>query len=498
MLIARRLRELGVYCDVCAHNRAADAAPEARGVILSGGPASVFADGAPQLDGRLLGRGVPVLGICYGMHALALHEGGEVCPGKDGGGYGLAEIVCSVNSSWLNPAARQNLSMNAWVSHGDQVGRLPAGFIATSKSASAPVAAMENRERGLYAVQFHPEVAHTEFGAELLGRFCTGICGCATDWTMPSFAKNACRSIRAKVGRDKVLLGMSGGVDSAVTAALVERAVPGRLECVMVDNGLLREGEAEQVSAAHAAIGGRLRVVGAQRLFFNALAGVTDPEQKRKIIGAKFIEVFERTARELGGIPWLAQGTIYPDVVESAGAAAGATAAIKAHHNVGGLPARLGMGLVEPLRLLFKDEVRMLGEELGLPAELLARHPFPGPGMAVRVLGEVTEERVATARRADGIFLEELRRAGCYGRVAQAFAVLLPLASVGVMGDARTYENVVALRAVTTEDFMTADWARLPNDLLSACARRIANEVRGVSRVVYDVSSKPPATVEWE
>ncbi len=499
MLIARRLREIGVYSEIASPAQAAERMPDAAGMILSGGPASVFDVKAPKLDPQLLQRKVPVLGICYGMQLLAHELGGEVAPCSGERGYGPAKLTASPNSGGLFGTDSIGRDIDVWLSHGDQVVGLPPGFACIANSPSAPIAAMANGDRHIYGVQFHPEVTHTPSGKEFLRRFAADICSSPCDWSMPAFIDEAAASIRAQAGKEHILLGLSGGVDSAVAAALIERAVPGQLTCVLVDNGLLREGEADEVEAAfRPLLGERLVVARAEDQFLDALAGVAEPEAKRKIIGRTFIEVFEQQARQLGDIKWLGQGTIYPDVIESAGGDTGTAASIKSHHNVGGLPDELDMQLIEPLRRLFKDEVRTLGRELGLADSLIGRHPFPGPGLAVRVLGAVSAERLATVRQADAIYLEELRAAGWYDKVAQAFAVLLPVSTVGVMGDSRTYAEAVALRAVTTDDFMTADWARLPPDLLARIASRIANEVAGVNRVAYDITSKPPATVEWE
>jgi GMP synthase (glutamine-hydrolysing) len=502
-LIARRIREARVYCEIRPWNRLPSGAERdgVRGVVLSGGPASVYGAGAPTLDPDLLRWGVPVLGVCYGMQLLAHACGGEVAR-SDAREYGRADVV-AVGACPLLAAFVGDGPEPVWMSHGDKVLRLPDGFRAVARSGNAPFAAMARADDRVFGVQFHPEVAHTPRGQRLIENFVWEICGCAPEWTMGSFVQEQVAAIREKVGDDQVILGLSGGVDSTVTAALLDRAIGSRCTAIFVDNGLLRDREAEEVCAlfAHWATGhGGLRFVhvDARERFLEALAGVADPEQKRKIIGRVFVEVFEEAARGEEGARWLAQGTLYPDVIESVSAGGGPSVTIKSHHNVGGLPERMHLRLLEPLRELFKDEVRALGEELGLPRDRIWRHPFPGPGLAVRVLGPVSEARCAVLRKADRIFIDELRSAGLYDAIWQAFAVLLPVLSVGVMGDERTYEDVCALRAVTSTDGMTADWFDLPRDLLARCSSRIINEVRGINRVVYDISSKPPATIEWE
>ena len=498
-LIARTIREIGVFCEIHPHNAndtfirdfAAD------GFILSGGPQSVTATDAPRINNAVLTAGKPILGICYGMQILAEQLGGTVAA-KDTHEYGSAKAHITDNNCplWHD---MDSAKVPVWMSHADHVVHLPPGFMATATSDDGIIAAMRHPKKHYYGLQFHPEVAHTPNGKKLLENFLFHICKFTPSWTMPNFIARATDDIRGVVGNDGVLLGLSGGVDSAVVAALLQRTIGDKLTCVLVDNGLLRDGEVQTVSDIFTRqFRTSLRVIDARAAFFNALVGITDPEEKRRRIGHMFIEFFEQEAKALGShVRWLAQGTIYPDVVESAKTGTG-KATIKTHHNVGGLPERLNLKLLEPLRELFKDEVRRLGTTLGLDEKFVWRHPFPGPGLAVRVLGEVTEERVATVRQADTIFLQELMQAGAYHQTTQAFAVLLPVCSVGVMGDSRTYENVIALRAVTTDDFMTADWTRLDGDILARTAGRIINEVRGVNRVVYDISSKPPATVEWE
>jgi len=495
-LIARRVRELRVYAEILPWDVAPErlAALDPIGIILSGGPNSVYEAAAPGLAEAVLALGVPVLGICYGMQLLTRALGGEVRPGVSRE-YGATEVAVRQPQHPLLAGLPPTLQV--WMSHGDQVATMPAGFTELARSQGGVVAAMADDRRRLFGLQFHPEVAHTPLGGEVLRRFLFDICGCAGDWTPDAFVTATTARIRQQVGDGGVVCGLSGGVDSAVAATLVHRAVGERLTCIFVDTGLLRQNEAAQVEATfRQTLGMRLIVVDAAERFFTALAGVTEPEQKRRIIGEQFIRVFESEARRLSGVRFLAQGTIYPDVIESAGGPAARR--IKSHHNVGGLPEQMALALVEPLRELFKDEVREVGLALGLPEELLWRHPFPGPGLAVRILGEVTPERVKLLQAADAIFLAELRAAGYYRQTAQAFAVLLPVQSVGVMGDFRTYADVIALRAVTTQDFMTADWAHLPYELLARVSNRIVNEVPGVNRVVYDISSKPPATIEWE
>ena len=510
-LIARRLRESNVYCEIHPFDVGDDfvRAFAPKGIVLSGGPSSVTDGDTPRAPAAVWTQGVPVLGICYGMQTMAAQLGGAVATGRVRE-FGYAEVRARGHSALFRDLQdRTNADghglLDVWMSHGDKVTALPPGFRLIGSSPACDIAAMADESRRFYAVQFHPEVTHTKQGAAILARFAHDICGCGHDWNMHDYVPEAVAAIRAQAGDDEVLLGLSGGVDSSVAAALIHRAIGDRLTCVFVDHGLLRLNEAEQVMHTFAEnLGVRVIHVDASAEFMGALAGVADPEEKRKIIGRLFVDVFQREAAKLANAKWLAQGTIYPDVIESAGAKTKKAHTIKSHHNVGGLPETLHLKLLEPLRELFKDEVRALGVELGLPREMVYRHPFPGPGLAVRILGEVTRERAELLRRADAIFVDELRMAhdtdgrSWYDKTAQAFAVFLPVRSVGVMGDGRTYEHAVALRAVQTTDFMTAHWAPLPIDLLARISSRITNEVRGFNRVVYDISSKPPATIEWE
>jgi len=500
-LIARRIREARVYCEIHPPTVTAawirERAP--KGIVLSGGPNSVYEEGAPQVVPGLLEAGAPVLGVCYGMYLVAQLGGGSVeRAGRRE--YGRADVeVRDVSGLFrgFDPGERSPV----WMSHGDHVSRLPAGFVHSAASANSPIAAFEDRARGLFGVQFHPEVHHTPRGGEILRNFLFEVCGCAPDWTAGHFIADHVAAIRERVGPTaKAICGLSGGVDSSVAAVLVHQALGDRLTCIFVDHGLLRQHERESVERLFRRhLGINLRVVDAAELFLSRLAGVTEPEEKRKIIGHTFIDVFEQAAKDVGqGVGYLVQGTLYPDVIESYSPRGGPSVTIKTHHNVGGLRPDLPFQLIEPLRELFKDEVRNVGRELGLPDEMVGRHPFPGPGLAIRVLGAVTPAALEVLRQADGIYLEEIREAGLYDRIWQAFAVLLPVQAVGVMGDARTYENVVALRAVTSVDGMTADWFPFPPEVLGRISNRIINEVRGVNRVVYDVSSKPPATIEWE
>jgi GMP synthase (glutamine-hydrolysing) len=498
-LIARRVREERVYSEIHPPTRSLEwiRAWGPKGIILSGGPSSVYDKDVPSLDPALLELGIPVLGICYGMQLIAYALGAPVVRGRRE--YGRAELTVS-EGRYLFEGFHTGESTQVWCSHGDHVDAAPAGFEVLASTESLPVAAFANAERRIYGVLFHPEVAHTLRGDEVLANFLFGVCGCDPSWTAGAFIEETVESIRARIGQTATAIcGLSGGVDSSVAAALVHKAIGDRLTCIFVDNGLLRKHERETVErTVRKHMHMKLVVVDAREAFLRGLAGVSDPERKRKVIGATFIDVFEHAAEEQGtGATFLVQGTLYPDVIESL-SVRGPSATIKTHHNVGGLPDRLPFALVEPLRDLFKDEVRQVGRELGLPDEFVGRHPFPGPGLAVRVLGEVNEERLAVLREADAIFLEGIREAGLYDDIWQAFAVLLPVRAVGVMGDARTYDNVVALRAVTSRDGMTADWFPFPHDVLARISTRIINEVDGVNRVTYDVSSKPPATIEWE
>ena len=504
-LIARRVREASVYCELHPYDVTDDfiRAFAPAGIILSGGPASVWEGGTPRAPDSVFQLGVPVLGICYGMQTMAAQLGGKVESGKVRE-FGYAEVRAQGHSSLLKDIQDRANSeghglLEVWMSHGDKVTAMPPGFKVIASNAACPIAGMADEQRRFYAVQFHPEVTHTLQGKTIIERFVRVVCGLDGDWSMPGYVDEAIGRIRSEVGADEVLLGLSGGVDSAVAAALIHRAIGKQLTCVFVDNGLLRLNEAQQVMQTFASnLGVKVIHVDACEHFLGQLAGVHDPEQKRKAIGRVFVEVFQREAAKLPQVKWLAQGTIYPDVIESAGAKTKKAHTIKSHHNVGGLPETLHLKLLEPLRELFKDEVRDLGLALGLPHDMVFRHPFPGPGLGVRILGEVKSEHADLLRRADAIFIDELRAAGWYEKTAQAFVVFLPVRSVGVMGDGRTYENVVALRAVQTTDFMTAQWAELPYSLLSKVSNRIINEVRGINRVVYDISSKPPATIEWE
>ena len=504
-LIARRVREQQVYCELHPYDVSEAFIREFApiGIILSGGPNSVYEEEAYRASQAVFELGVPVLGICYGMQTMAAQLGGKV-EGAKKREFGYAEIRARGHSRLLEGIqdsvnAEGHGLLDVWMSHGDKVTELPAGFKVIAGNEATPIAGMADEAHRFYGVQFHPEVTHTIQGKAIIARFVLDICGCKGDWNMPDYVGEAVERIRAEVGGDEVILGLSGGVDSSVAAALIHRAIGDQLTCVFVDNGLLRLNEAEQVMKTFArSLGVKVVHVDASAQFLAKLAGVSEPEQKRRIIGADFVEVFQAEAAKLPNAKWLAQGTIYPDVIESAGAKTKKAHTIKSHHNVGGLPETLHLKLLEPLRELFKDEVRELGVALGLPHDMVYRHPFPGPGLGVRILGEVKKEYADLLRRADAIFIDELRAAEWYEKTSQAFAVFLPVRSVGVMGDGRTYENVVALRAVQTQDFMTAQWAELPYSLLGKVSNRIINEVRGINRVVYDISGKPPATIEWE
>jgi GMP synthase (glutamine-hydrolysing) len=496
-LIARRVREHHVYCEIEPPEidiiRIKAMKPE--GIILSGGPASIYEKGSPRTDKTVFDLDIPILGICYGLQFMVDALGGEVVRSEKRE-YGFAELDIIEGVGVFSGIASPT---RCWMSHGDSIGKLPEGFHVTASTANTKVAATECREKRRYGLQFHPEVIHTTEGKKMLENFLFGICKCRKSWTMKSFVKETTEQISETVGNSPVILGLSGGVDSSVAAFLIHRAIGDRLTCVFVDNGVLRQGEAERVREVfkqnfHI----NLRFVRAKKIFLDKLKGVADPERKRKIIGRTFIEIFEREASSIKGVEYLAQGTLYPDLIESRSAFGGPSAVIKSHHNVGGLPKKMHLKLLEPLKHLFKDEVRLLGKELGLPDDIVWRQPFPGPGLAIRIIGEVTEKRLAVLRKADAVLQEEIRANHLYKKLWQAFAVLLPLKSVGIMGDQRTYEHIIAIRAVTSDDAMTADWARLPQDLLGNISNRIINEVRGVNRVVFDISSKPPSTIEWE
>ncbi|HEY8901515.1 MAG TPA: glutamine-hydrolyzing GMP synthase [Chthoniobacterales bacterium] len=503
-VIARRVRECRVYSEILPHTTTAAEIRKlgANGVILSGGPASVYAKGAPKVDRKIFALGIPVLGICYGMQLIAHNLGGKV-ERSTHREYGAGMLTASKGCPLF---AKMPARIEVWNSHGDKITKLPTGFTPMGTTENSPHAVIGDPTRGIYGMQFHPEVVHTPRGKEIVANFVHRICGCGDDWTMGSFIEQTCEAIRAQVGEDRVILGLSGGVDSSVAAALLHKAIGDQLTCIFVDNGLIRKGEREAVEKLfgdHFHI--KLQVVDASKRFLTKLKGVTDPEKKRKIIGNEFIKVFEQAARELKasvkgshGYKFLAQGTLYPDVIESVAIGGNPAALIKSHHNVGGLPERMKFQLVEPLRQLFKDEVREVGVELGLPREVVGRQPFPGPGLAVRVLGDLTAEKLRIVRDADVIVIEEMKAADWYYKVWQSFAVLLPCRSVGVMGDERTYDFTIALRIVESQDGMTANWVRVPYELLARISSRIINEVKGVNRVVYDVSSKPPATIEWE
>ena len=496
-LIARRVREQHVYCQIEPPNitPAAIEALNPEGIILSGGPASIYEKNSPKADRDIFNLGIPVLGICYGMHFMVAALGGTVQKaGKRE--YGFAELEIGTARGFFEGVKKTS---TCWMSHGDSITRLPAGFKATASTANTKFAAAAHARKRLFGVQYHPEVAHTQMGRKMLRNFIYEVCGCKRSWTMKSFARQAAADIREQVGDKNVILGLSGGVDSSVAAVLIHNSLGKKLTCIFVDNGLLRKNEAQKLKVTlkrHLNL--NIRFVNARSQFLKALGRVTDPEKKRKIIGRIFMRVFEAEARKIKGAEFLAQGTLYPDVIESVSAFGGPTSVIKSHHNVGGLPKKMKLKLIEPLKYLFKDEVRLLGKALGLSEDLIWRQPFPGPGLAIRIIGEITPRRLNILRNVDDLLLEEIKNAGYYKKLWQSFAVLLPIKSVGVMGDQRTYENIVAIRAVTSKDAMTADWARLPHKFLGRISNRIINEVKGVNRVVYDISSKPPSTIEWE
>ena len=496
-MIARRIRELGVYCEIVPPNFSLGdiEGKNLKGVVLSGGPSSIYDPDAPTLNPLILSFQMPILGICYGMQILCHTLGGHVKLSQNHE-YGRARLNVKKKTALFKRVPKRS---QAWMSHGDSVEKLPAGFKSIASTANTPHASCEDPQRNIYGLQFHPEVVHTDYGSQILKNFVFSVCKCRQDWSLKSFLRESVHQVRRTVGKEKVICGLSGGVDSSVTATLLSKAIGKQLTCIFVDNGLLRKGEREKVQEVF----GRhfklnLICVDARKRFLKALKGVVDPERKRKIIGREFIRVFEAEASKIKKVRFLAQGTLYPDVIESRSAFGAPSATIKTHHNVGGLPKHMKLKLIEPLRSLFKDEVRKVGRELGLSQELIGRHPFPGPGLAVRVLGDITAERLRMLKEADSRYIEEIKKARLYDKIWQAFSVLLPVKTVGVMGDQRTYENVLALRAVTSQDGMTADWAEIPNAVLARISNRIINEVRGINRVTYDISSKPPATIEWE
>jgi GMP synthase (glutamine-hydrolysing) len=496
-LIARRVRESHVFCQIESPQITMDRirALKPEGIILSGGPSSIYEKGSPKIDPSIFDLNIPILGICYGMQFMVDALGGMV-KGADKREYGFAELSVKKQEGLFKKIDNHT---QTWMSHGDSIQKLPKGFVITGSTRNTKIAATANKRKKFYGLQFHPEVGHTPKGKIMLNNFLFDICGCKRSWTMKSFAKTAIEDIKETVGDKKVILGLSGGVDSSVTALLIHKAVGKKLTCIFVDNGLLRKDEAVQLKKRlkqHLNI--NIKFVSAKLRFLQALSGVTDPEKKRKIIGKVFMDVFEAEAKKIKNAELLGQGTLYPDVIESISAFGGPTSVIKSHHNVGGLPKKMKLKLVEPLKFLFKDEVRMLGREIGLSDDLIWRQPFPGPGLAIRIIGEVNRQRLSILRNVDAVLLEEIRESGYYKKLWQSFAVLLPIKSVGIMGDSRTYENIIAVRAVTSKDAMTADWARLPHKLLGQISNRIINEVRGVNRVVYDISSKPPSTIEWE
>ena len=496
-LIARRVRECKVYCQIEPPTISMDAVrklnPE--GIILSGGPSSIYEKNSPKIDRAIFDLGIPILGICYGMHYMMDALEGSV-KGAQKREYGFAELNIKRESAVFKDVTSPT---TCWMSHGDSIEKLPKGFVISASTENTPIAAAENAKKRLYALQFHPEVQHTARGKQMLKNFLLDICQCSPTWTMKSFANDTIAEIQEKTNGKQVILGLSGGVDSSVAAVLIHKAIGNRLTCIFIDNGLLRKNEADKLKLTlKERLNLNIRFVSAKQKFLKPLSNITDPEKKRKIIGKVFMDVFEAEAKKIRGAEFLAQGTLYPDVIESQSAFGGPTSVIKSHHNVGGLPKKMKLKLVEPLKYLFKDEVRLLGKELNLPDELIWRQPFPGPGLAIRIVGEITTKRLKILREADEVILEEIKKAGYYKKLWQSFAVLLPLKSVGVMGDQRTYENIIAVRAVTSKDAMTADWARLPQKLLGNISNRIINEVAGVNRVVYDISSKPPSTIEWE
>ena len=497
-LIARRIREQNIYSKIVSYKITPEEIKQLnpKGIILSGGPSSVYASDAPRCDGKILFMDIPILGICYGFQLGSQILGAEI-KSSENREFGNTKCTIKDHTSLFDDTLGD--SIDVWMSHGDQAMELPDDFQSLAYTENCPYAAARHKEKNFYGVQFHPEVTHTPDGKQILKNFLFKICECSGDWEMSSYIKSAIKDIQKQVGNERVICGLSGGVDSAVAAALIYNAIGSKLSCIFVDNGLLRMNEFESViEAFNNNFKVDLHPVNARDRFLEKLSGVTDPEQKRKIIGHEFIDVFKEEANKLADIKYLAQGTLYPDIIESVSAHGGPTATIKSHHNVGALPAELGFELVEPLKELFKDEVRKMGSELGLPDEIIWRHPFPGPGLAIRIIGEITQDRLETLRYADEIMIQEIQSAGFYGKIAQAFAVFLPVSTVGVMGDERSYENVIALRAVETTDFMTADWVKLPYEVLASISSRIINEVRGVNRVVYDISSKPPSTIEWE
>ena len=499
-LIARRVRELGTYSEIYPWDIDLERIKsfEAKGIILSGGPESVTLEDTPEVSNEILKLGIPVLGICYGMQAISKLLGGQVIASNEKE-FGYAQVNTNSGSELLDGISDVKNILDVWMSHGDRVEKLPDGFKVIASTESAPIAAIENKQQKLYGLQFHPEVTHTKQGKEILGRFVHQICGCSADWTSANIVNESIENIKQQVGNDHVILGLSGGVDSSVVAALLHKAIGKQLTCIFVDTGLLRLHEGDEVMETFAQhMGVKVIRINAEQRYFEALKGEIDPEKKRKIIGNLFIEIFEEESAKLSNAKWLAQGTIYPDVIESAGASTGKAHLIKSHHNVGGLPEKLNLKIVEPLRMLFKDEVRKAGKVIEVPEDILQRHPFPGPGLAIRILGELSREKISLVQKADKIYIDNLKSSGWYNKVWQAGAILLPVKSVGVMGDERTYEFTVALRCVNSTDGMTAEWSNLPHELLGKISNEIINQVKGINRVVYDISTKPPATIEWE